>query len=128
MTLTACLFKYIRTMNINFWINLHKRSLICYMLPHFITQCLKYMLLYSIETVIDQYLQLILQCYFNGHAVAPLVVTGTFVITGFWLTVTSWGLCSINYLGSLTAVTLWKQSCTNANISQNVSRLYNLLF
>ena len=49
------------------------------------------MLLYAIETVIYQYLQLILQCYFNGHAVAPLVVVGAFLITGFWLTVTSWG-------------------------------------
>ena len=40
----------------------------------------------------NQYLQLILQCYFNGHAVAPLVVAGAFLITGLWLGVTSWGL------------------------------------
>ena len=51
------------------------------MLHHFIVQCLKNMLLHSIETVIYQYLQLILQCYFNGHAVAPLVVAGAFLIT-----------------------------------------------
>ena len=50
------------------------------------------MFLYSMGTVIDQYLQLILQCYFNGHAVAHLVVEGAFLITGFWLAVTSWGL------------------------------------
>ena len=37
------------------------------------------MLLYSIEIVIDQYLQLILQCYFNGYAVAPLVVAVSWV-------------------------------------------------
>ena len=47
--------------------------------------------LYSIETVIDQYLQLILQCYFNGYAVVPLVVAGA-LRTGFWLAVASWGL------------------------------------
>ena len=75
----------------HFWINLHERSLIFYMLHHFIKQCyIQY--LYSIETVTDQYLQLILQCYFNGHAVAPLVVAGAFLITGFWLAVTSWEL------------------------------------
>ena len=66
-----------------------------YMLHHCITQCLKNILLFSIETVIDQYLQLILQCYFNGHAVAPLVMAGAFLITGFWLAVTSWGLCPL---------------------------------
>ena len=76
----------------HFWIHLHERSLIFYMLHHFIIQCLKDMLLYSIETVIDQYLQLILKGYFNGYAVAPLVVAGAFLITGFWLVVTSWGL------------------------------------
>ena len=48
--------------------------------------------LYSTETIIDQYLQLILQCYLNLHAVAPLVVAGTYMITGFWQAVTSWGL------------------------------------
>ena len=58
----------------NAWKNGHKKSLIFYMLHHFITQCLTNMFLYSIETVIDQYLQLMLQCYFNGYAVAPLVV------------------------------------------------------
>ena len=62
------------------------------MLHHFITQYLKNMLLYPIETIIDQYLQLILQCYFKWHAVAPLVVAGALLITGFWLAVTSWGL------------------------------------
>ena len=65
----------------HFWIDLHKKSLIFYMLHLFITQCLKNMFLYSIETVIDQYLQLILQCYLNGHAVALLVVPGAFLIT-----------------------------------------------
>ena len=60
------------------------------MLHNFITQCLKNMFLYSIETVIDQYLQLILQGYFNGHAVASLVVEGAFLIPCFWLAVTSW--------------------------------------
>ena len=54
----------------HFRINFHERSLIFYMMHHFIIQCLKNMLLYSIEIVIYQYLQLILQCYFNGHAVA----------------------------------------------------------
>ena len=44
------------------------------------------------ETVTDQYLQLILQCYFNGSAVAPLVMACAFLITGFWLAVTSWRL------------------------------------
>ena len=61
------------------------------------------MLLYSIETETDQYLQFILQCYFNGHAVVPLVVAGAFLITGFWLAVTSWGL------PPLTIKTLWYQ-------------------
>ena len=75
----------------HFWINLPERSLIFYVLHHFITQCLKNMLLYSIETAIDQYLQLILQCYFNRHAVASLVVAGAFLIIGFWLAVISWG-------------------------------------
>ena len=89
MTLTACLFKCIPTKNIIFLINLHKRSLIFYMLHHFIIQCLKNMLLCSIEIVIDQYFQLILQCYFSGHAAAPLVVAGVSLITSFWLAVTS---------------------------------------
>ena len=66
------------------------------MLDHFITKNLNNMLLYSIEIAIHQYLQLILQCYFNGHAVAPLVVAGVFLITGFWLAVTSWGLHPLN--------------------------------
>ena len=33
----------------------------------------------------------ILQCYFNGHALATLVVAGTFQTTGFWIAVISWG-------------------------------------
>ena len=41
------------------------------------------MILYSIETVNDQNLQAIWQWYFNVHSVAPLVVAGTFLITGF---------------------------------------------
>ena len=45
-----------------------KKSLIFHMLHHFITQCLNNMLLHLIETVIYQYFNLILQCYFNGHA------------------------------------------------------------
>ena len=39
----------------------------------------EYALIFN-KTVIDQYLQLILQCYFNGHA---MVLAGTFLITGF---------------------------------------------
>ena len=62
------------------------------MLHHFITQCLMNKLLYLEETVIDQYLQLILQYHFNGYAVASLVAAGAFLITGFWLAVTPWGL------------------------------------
>ena len=52
------------------------------MLHHFLLQCLNIMLFSAIEIVIDQYLQLILQCYFNGHTVAPLVVTRAFLIAG----------------------------------------------
>ena len=37
--------------------------------------------LHSIEILVDQCLQLILQCYFNGHTVAPLVVASAFLIT-----------------------------------------------
>ena len=39
-----------------------------------------------------------LQCYFNEHAVAPLVVEGAFLITGFWLAVTSGDF--VPYVGS----------------------------
>ena len=74
-----------------FWISLLNMTLD--MSHHIITQCLKYMLLYSIETVSDQYLQLILQWYFNGHEVAPLVVAIDFLIISFWLAVNSWRLC-----------------------------------
>ena len=41
------------------------------------------MLLYSVEIVIDQYLQFNFAMLFNEHAVAPLVVAGAFLITGF---------------------------------------------
>ena len=63
--------------------------------------------LYSVETVIYQYLQLILQCYFNGHAVALLVVAVGFLITGFWLAVTSWDF--FPYVGSV------KMKCNPTN-------------
>ena len=65
----------------DFWTNLLKKSLIFCMLYHFIIQCLKNVLLYSVETV--------LQSYFNGYVVAPTVVVGAFLITGFWPAVTS---------------------------------------
>ena len=61
----------------------------------FFTMSEEYMSLYLIQIVIDQNLQLSLQCYFNGHAVAPLMVAGAFLITCFWLHVTSLGLCPL---------------------------------
>ena len=45
------------------------------------------------ETVNNEGSWFILQCDFNGHSVAPLVVAGAFLITDFCLAVTSWGLC-----------------------------------
>ena len=92
----------------HFWLNLHERSLIFYMLHHFITQGLKNILLYSIEIVIDQYFQLILQCYFNGHAVATLVVAGAFLITCFLGRCHLLGTSSPNYLGCLLFSMIWQ--------------------
>ena len=69
------------------------------MLHHFITQYLKNMLLYSIETGINQYLQLILHCYFTGHAVEPLVVVDAFLIS-FLASCHILGTSPLNYVSS----------------------------
>ena len=53
------------------------------------------MFLHSKEIVDKQDSQLNLQCYFNDHAVGPLVVAGAFLLTGFWLAVTSWGIYAL---------------------------------
>ena len=90
VTLTACLFKYKLTKKIH----LHKKSMTFYTfytLHNFITQCLKNMLLYSIETVL--LFVAFLQCYFNGHASGTPGGGRCFPNNRFWLAVTSWGLC-----------------------------------